>query len=57
MPHASVGFVEIIRRLRAHPNPAGNPVVTSDNALVDQARFLDALVEAAEAFRREVEAD
>ena len=43
---------EIVRRLRADPDPAGIRVVTSDRALADQARFLDALVEPAEAFRR-----
>jgi uncharacterized protein YaiI (UPF0178 family) len=48
---------EIVRRLRADPDPAGIRVVTSDRALADQARFLDALVESAEAFRREIEAD
>ncbi len=48
---------EIVRRLKADPNPAGVRVVTSDVALADQARFLDALVEPAEAFRREIEGD
>ncbi|MGZ8666278.1 MAG: NYN domain-containing protein [Solirubrobacterales bacterium] len=48
---------EIVRRLRADPDPAGIRVVTSDRALADQARFLDALVEPAEAFRREIEGD
>jgi predicted RNA-binding protein with PIN domain len=44
---------EIIRLLKAEPGQVR--VVTSDNALADQARFLDALVEPAEAFRRELD--
>ncbi len=48
---------EIIGLLRADPEPAGIRVVTSDRALADQARFLDALVEPAEAFRREIEGE
>ncbi len=46
---------EIVRRLRAEPHPTGIHVVTSDHALADQARILDATVESAEAFRREID--
>jgi predicted RNA-binding protein with PIN domain len=42
---------EIVRRLRADGDPASIRVVTSDNALADQVRFLGATVEPAEAFR------
>src|SRR5204863_9785958 len=35
---------EIVRRLRADPNPEQVRVVTSDHALADQARFLNATV-------------
>ena len=48
---------EILRRLRADPNPGEIRVVTSDHALADQARFLDATVESSEAFRQEIEGD
>jgi predicted RNA-binding protein with PIN domain len=56
-PGPNSADAEIVRRLRADPDPAGIRVVTSDRALADQARFLDALVEPAEAFRREIESD
>ncbi len=46
---------EIVRRLRDDPDPAGVRVVTSDHALADQARFLNASVEPAEPFRRQIE--
>ena len=48
---------EIIRRLKADPDPEQVHVVTSDHALADQARFVGALVEPAEAFRREIEGE
>ena len=48
---------EIIRRLKADPDPEQVRIVTSDRALADQARFAGALVEPAEAFRREIEGD
>ena len=41
--------------LPADPDPEQVRVVTSDRALADQARFAGALVEPAEAFRREIE--
>ncbi len=56
-PGPNSADAEIVRRLRADPDPAGIRVVTSDRALADQARFLDALVEPAEAFRRELESE
>jgi predicted RNA-binding protein with PIN domain len=56
-PGPNSADAEIVRRLRADPDPESIRVVTSDRALADQARFLDALVEPAEAFRREIEAD
>jgi predicted RNA-binding protein with PIN domain len=37
------------------PDPEKIRVVTSDHALADQARFLDATVEPAEPFRRQIE--
>src|SRR5438552_3914010 len=46
---------EIVRRLRGDPHPEGIRVVTSDRALADQARFLNATVEPAESFRRQLE--
>jgi predicted RNA-binding protein with PIN domain len=46
---------EILRRLREDPHPERIRVVTSDLKLADQARFLDATVEPAEAFRRRIE--
>jgi len=46
---------EIVRRLRDDPHPERVRVVTSDHALADQARFLNATVESAESFRRQLE--
>jgi predicted RNA-binding protein with PIN domain len=46
---------EIVRRLREDPDPEKIRVVTSDHALADQARFLNATIEPAEAFRRQIE--
>ena len=46
---------EIVRLLKQHPDPEEVRVVTSDRALADQARFLNATIEPAEAFRREIE--
>jgi len=46
---------EIVRLLRADESGDQVRVVTSDRALADQARFLDATVEPAEAFRRQLE--
>ena len=46
---------EIVRRLRADTHPEQVRVVTSDRALADQARFLNATVEPAESFRRQLD--
>jgi predicted RNA-binding protein with PIN domain len=46
---------EIVRLLKEDADPEGVRVVTSDRALADQARFLNATIEPAEAFRREIE--
>jgi predicted RNA-binding protein with PIN domain len=46
---------EIVRRLKEDAAPEAIRVVTSDRALADQARFLNATIEPAEAFRREIE--
>ena len=46
---------EIVRRLRADDAPTEVRVATSDHALADQARFLGATVEPAEAFRQRLE--
>jgi uncharacterized protein YaiI (UPF0178 family) len=46
---------EIVRRLRADPQPGRSWVVTSDRLLADQARAAGAAVEAAEPFRRRLE--
>jgi uncharacterized protein YaiI (UPF0178 family) len=48
---------EIVRRLRDDDDPSGVRVVTSDHALADQARFLGAVVESSEAFRRRLEGE
>ena len=54
-PGPNAADQEIVRRLRADSEPEGVRVVTSDHALADQARFLNASIESAEAFRREIE--
>jgi uncharacterized protein YaiI (UPF0178 family) len=46
---------EIVRRLRADPHPEQVIVVTSDNALADQARSFDATVVPASSFRRRID--
>jgi predicted RNA-binding protein with PIN domain len=46
---------EIVRRLRDEPEPNQVRVVTSDRALADQVRSLDAAVEPSEAFRRQLD--
>ncbi|MCW3065106.1 MAG: RNA-binding protein [Solirubrobacterales bacterium] len=46
---------EIVRRLRADARAARFRVVTSDHALADQARLLDATVVPAESFRRRLD--
>ena len=46
---------EIVRLLREEEDPEQVWVVTSDIALADQARFIGARIEPAEAFRRRLE--
>jgi uncharacterized protein YaiI (UPF0178 family) len=46
---------EIVRRLRADPNPAAVRVVTSDRWLADRAHAAGASVEGADAFRTRLE--
>jgi predicted RNA-binding protein with PIN domain len=46
---------EIIRRLRADPQPSAVRVVTSDRWLADRALALGATVEGAESFRNRLE--
>jgi predicted RNA-binding protein with PIN domain len=46
---------EIVRLLKEDSDPEGIRVVTSDRALADQVRFLNATIEPAEAFRRQIE--
>jgi predicted RNA-binding protein with PIN domain len=46
---------EIVRRLRAHPNPAAVRVVTSDRWLADRAFAEGASVEGADTFRTRLE--
>jgi predicted RNA-binding protein with PIN domain len=54
-PGPNAADKEIVRLLHEEPDPEGVRVVTSDHALADQVRFLNATVEPAEAFRRQVE--
>ena len=54
-PGPNAADEEIVRRLRDAPAEERHRVVTSDRALADQARFLDATVEPAEAFRRRLD--
>ena len=48
---------EIARRLEADENPGGVRVVTSDRWLADHARTAGAIVEPAESFRAQIEAE
>ena len=56
-PRADAADDEIIRRLRADPEPHMVRVVTSDRALEDMARALGALVQPASSFRDEIDED
>jgi predicted RNA-binding protein with PIN domain len=56
-PRANSADDEIIRRLRADPNPAEVRVVTSDRLLADRASAQGATVEGAQSFRTRVERD
>lgn len=55
-PKADAADEEIIRLLRADPQPASVRVVTSDRLLADLARAQGATVEGADSFRRRLEA-
>jgi predicted RNA-binding protein with PIN domain len=55
-PGRDSGDKEIVRRLRADPDPEHIRVVTSDRALADQARAAGATVEPAASFRTRLEA-
>jgi len=55
-PGRDSGDKEIIRRLRADPDPEHIRVVTSDRALADLARAAGATVEPAAPFRARLEA-
>jgi len=48
---------EIVRRLRADPDPAQVRVATSDRWLADRVRAAGATVEPAESFRRRLEGE
>ena len=56
-PGPNAADEEIVRRLRQEPDPEGIRVVTSDHDLADRVRSLNAEVEAASAFRRQIEDD
>lgn len=54
-PKADAADDEIVRRLRADPEPARVRVVTSDRWLAERASALGATVEGAESFRLRIE--
>jgi predicted RNA-binding protein with PIN domain len=54
-PKANAADEEIIRLVRADPDPGQIRVVTSDRALSDQASGAGATVEAAQSFRTRIE--
>ncbi len=56
-PRRDSGDDEIVRRLRADPEPDQVRVVTSDRWLADRARVAGATVEPAESFRARLEGD
>src|SRR5437588_10626297 len=55
-PRADAADDEIIRRLRADPEPAAVRVVTSDRWLADRASAAGASLEGADSFRSRLEA-
>lgn len=55
-PRPDAADDEIIRRLRAEPDPAAIRVVTSDRWLADRASAAGASVEGADSFRTRLEA-
>ncbi len=54
-PKADAADDEIVRRLKADPNPAAVRVVTSDRWLADRASAVGATVLGAESFRSRIE--
>jgi uncharacterized protein YaiI (UPF0178 family) len=56
-PRADSADDEIVRRLRADPEPGEVRVVTSDRWLADRVRALGAMVDPAESFRARLEGD
>lgn len=54
-PERNAADKEIVRRLRADPDPAGVRVVTSDRELADLARAAGSTVEPAAPFRERLE--
>jgi predicted RNA-binding protein with PIN domain len=54
-PKRNAADEEIVRRLRADPNPSAVRVVTSDRGLADQAWAAGASVEGADTFRTRLE--
>ena len=54
-PRRDAADDEIVRRLRAEPNPGSVHVVTSDRWLADRAWAIGATVEGAEGFRSRLE--
>ena len=53
-PRPNAADDEIVRRVRADPNPSSIRVVTSDNLLTDLVHGLGATVEPAAAFRERI---
>ena len=56
-PRADSADDEIVRRLRADPEPGQVRVATSDRWLADRVRAIGATVEPAESFRARLESD
>jgi predicted RNA-binding protein with PIN domain len=54
-PGPNAADEEIVRRLRENPDPEEVRVVTSDRGLTEQVRSVNATVEPAKAFRRQLE--
>jgi predicted RNA-binding protein with PIN domain len=54
-PRANAGDDEIMRRVKADPNPAAIRVVTSDRWLADRASAAGATVEGSRSFRTRLE--
>jgi predicted RNA-binding protein with PIN domain len=55
-PRAHSADDEIVRRVRADPDPSSVRVVTSDHWLADQAQLLGASVESSDSFRNQLDA-